>query len=459
MKKGTLFPAFILFAVLSSYGQWSTTYLSEGKIRMGGATLGSKAFFAGGAVVVSSNWVDVDKVEIYDLETGLWEMNYLTQAREAASGVTCGDKVFFAGGIDMNSPALTCYSNVDIYNSLGYWGTVDLSVPRFALSAVSKDSLVLFAGGYDIGLNQAYDVVDIYNTNTNTWLPGKYLSIPRACMGCAVVGDLAFFAGGSNADNSVVYDRVDIYNFTTGAWDTATLSQARSFIGATVAQNKVIFAGGSISNGVPSDRVDIYDYENDTWTTDTLSLARGFFGQSATVCGKAYFVGGGIFNWGWDTDTDTIDVYDPVADQWSVMTMPDRLNDHTVVTIDSSMLIAGGWSFTNYPYGNPQKNVEIYKDSVCSYGINDGITSPPVQSGLFKVYPNPSSGDIHLEMGNNNHQKCLLANIYNFQGKVVFTQSLTPGGLELNVKLPDGIYLLNVTSDDFTQTELITIQN
>jgi hypothetical protein len=141
---------------------------------------------------------------------------------------------------------------------------------------------------------------------------------------------------------------VDIYHFSTGTWDTARLSQARTFVGGTAAQNKVIFAGGWIYPDTPSSRVDIYDTETGNWTTDTLSVARGFLNQQAvTVGGKAYFVGGGRI----DSDFDTIDVYDPVADTWSVITMPNRLDDHTVVAIDSSMLIAGGWTFTAYPYG------------------------------------------------------------------------------------------------------------
>jgi hypothetical protein len=452
MKKTILLSAFLMCTVLVSYGQWTTTYLTDGTIRMGASTLGNKAYFAGGAVISSSNWVDTDKVEIYDMETGTWQMDYLSEAREYTTGVSGKDKVFFAGGMIFPVPT----SKVDMFDSWGFLGSAELSVPRFAISAVSNDSLVLFAGGANAVLNINYDVVDIYNIMTDEWSTDQ-LSEPRGGMGSAVAGDLAFFAGGDNAGGFSA--RVDIYHFSTGTWDTASLSLARNFIGATTVQNKVIFAGGMSLYG-PTNRVDIYNTESGEWTTASLSLARGFFnGQAVTVCGKAYFVGNGTFNNGWDTDTDTIDVYDPVADTWSVMTMPNRLNDHSVVVIDSSMLIAGGWTYTTYPYGEPQKNVEIYKDSVCAYGVNVGIITSENSNPLFRVYPNPSAGHFNLELINENHRTSLIATLYNIHGQVVFTQSLKSVNNEFSIKLPDGIYLLNCVSDNASQSQVITIKN
>jgi hypothetical protein len=445
MKTKLLLSA-ILFCIVSiSYGQWSPTNLSEAKMRMAGATLGTSAYFAGGQVWVESNWAETDKVEIYDLATGTWQMQYLTQPRVYATGINCGDKVFFAGGI-YNFP-FNPSSIVDIYNSSGICGMAELSVPRFAISAVSNDSLVLFAGGATIITNESYDVVDIYNINSNEWSLDN-LSEPRGGMGCAVSGDLAFFAGGENANGKS--DRVDIYNFSTSTWDIATLSLARTWIGAAAVGNKVLFAGGVLDGGALSHRVDIYNTETNTWEdTASLSMARGFFGQQVvTICGNAYFVGGS----GIEMDFDTIDVYDPWEDSWSVMTMPNRLTDHTVVAIDTTMLIAGGFTMTTPPYGNAQESVYIH-----DFGV--GISANQEEEISLKVYPNPSSGYIKLEVPLNDHKMPLLATIYNLQGQAVFSQSLNPNDKELNLNLPNGIYLLKVISDEVTHTELITIQN
>jgi len=452
MKTKFLISAFLLISCVHfSYGQWTTTYLSAATIRMGGAVAGNKAYFAGGDIAPGSVWVDSKKVEIYNVETGVWQLDSLSVARVLTTGVTCGSKVFFAGGT-VNGTSQH-FSTVDIYNTLtDVWIVRNLSVPRFELSAVSKDSMVLFAGGHNITLNTSYDVVDVYNINTDQWST-KNLSIPRGNMGCTKVGDLAFFAGGTIAALTSWYNRVDIYNFSTGTWDTASLSQARGFIGACTVGNKVLFAGGMTANGVPSNRVDIYDYTTDTWTIDSLSLARGFANhQVVQVYGKAYFVGGGTFKNGvWKTDSDTIDIYDSETGVWSVMTMPNRLNNHTVVAVDTAMLIAGGFTYTSPQIGFPQLRVEIYVDP------SVGITSKSEKYDYLEVFPNPNSGNIHFDIGDRAHIS-LLASIFNMQGQMVFSKTLLNDDRELNLQLPVGVYVLRVIAEDKVYSELITIQ-
>jgi N-acetylneuraminic acid mutarotase len=434
MKTKILLSAFFLFVVLVSYGQWTRDSLSQGTIRMAGATLGTKAYFAGGQIWAGSDWAETDKVEIYDIASGTWQMEYLTQARTFAVGVTCGDWVFIAGGTYNNYADHS--SRVDIFNSQGIWDIAELSVPRFAISAVSNDSLVLFAGGAIITTNESFDVVDIYNIHSKQWSV-EHLSEPRGGMGSAVAEDRAFFAGGENAQGKS--DRVDIYNFSTHTWNTITLSQARTWIAATAAQNKVIFAGGVLEGGDLSDRVDIYNTETNTWEeTETLSMARGFFGQQAvTILDKAYFVGG--FNL--DMDFDTIDVYDPFDDSWSVMTMPNRLTDHTVVANDTSMLIAGGFTFDNYPLGSALKYVENWTDPTA------GLAEPAVLSSQSSAvsYPNPTSGIVDFRWSIFDVGKVTLK-LYDIQGRevaVVLDEEMAAGEhtVRFNAKsLPAGIY-------------------
>ncbi len=449
MKTKILLSIILLCIVSISSGQWTQTYLSEAKMRMAGATLGTRAYFAGGQIWAGDDWTETDKVEIYNLATGTWGMEYLTQPRVFAIGVTCGEKVFFAGGIYYFPFNPT--SRVDIFDSQGIFGIAELSIPRFAISAVSNDSLVLFAGGATIISNETFDIVDIYNVNTKEWSQ-EVLSEPRGGIGSTVAGDRAFFAGGENANGKT--DRVDVYNFSTGTWDTETLSLARTWIGVAAVGNKVLFAGGMLDGGTFSSRVDIYNTETNTWEdTASLSMARGFFTQQVvTICGNAYFVGGS----GIEMDFDIIDVYNSWDDSWSVMAMPDSLTDHTVVAIDTTMLIAGGFTMDTPPYGNARENVYIYSKPDC---IWTGLSAKQEEEISFKVYPNPSSGLINIDVPLEDNQKPMLATIYNLQGQAVFSQTLNPDNRELNLNLPNGVYLLNVISDEVTHTELITILN
>ena len=440
MKTTLLFSALIITTLLCQ-GQWDTTYLSEAKLQMGGVGLGTKAYFAGG--IVYPDEITTNKVEIYDVPTGEWQIKYLWDARRLPTGAVCGSKVFFAGGMAMN--ASYCFSTVDIFDTLTQeWTVKGLSVPRFAISAESKDSIVLFAGGANVGLNEIYDVVDIYNTNTGAWTTAD-LSVPRSAMGSTVVGDLAIFAGGY--DNYSWLDQVDIYNFTTGTWDTTTISQARGFIGATTVGNKALFAGGMTEQGVPSDLVDIYDYENDTWTTANLSVARGFIDQhDATIDGKAYFVGGGTFDNGyWITDSDVIDIYDEANDEWDTMTMTNALTFHSVVAVGASLLIAGGFTIVDYPYGWIHSQVEIYTDP--DVGVPETVGS---RQSAVGSYPNPFSNFTTLEYDLEQSANVNLS-IYNHLGQwvVVLADEVQAAGrhqVQWNaVGLPSGIYYYRLT--------------
>jgi hypothetical protein len=416
-KRSILLSAILVCCVCFSFGQWTTTNLSMGTVRMGSAVLGNKIYFAGGIVWQGSNSYATNKVEIYNMETGEWQLTNLSIARQWPTAIACGDSIFIAGGMSDNALP---YSRVDIiYNDI-LWNIHELSVPRFALSAVNHENLFFFAGGLDLIQNLAFDVIDIYNRSTGEWSV-DHLSIPRGGMGCAVLGDRAFFAGGCGDGNvSIFYDRVDIYNFTTGTWDIAALSQARSFIAATVAGNKVIFAGGSLGMGIPSNVVDIYDAETDTWSTAEISIPRGFWSnQAATINDKAYFVGNGVFNFGWDTDT--IDIYDPVADEWSIMTMPYRLNDHAVVETDTSMLIAGGWTYSSYPNGDPRSEVEIWVDPATGIHEVGGCQSS------VTFYPNPTHGIVDFRWSifdgrwKMDNAQWTILKVYNAQGQEVAT--------------------------------------
>jgi hypothetical protein len=371
------------------------------------------------------------------------------------AGVSCGNWILFAGGADMITAQI--FSEVDIWNTVtNQYIMEELNVPRVFLSAVSTGEKVLFAGGTNLFIS--YDDVDIYDITTGGWLTSTILSEPRCCMGAAVSGDLAFFAGGYDGETSTVTDVVDIYHFSSGTWTTATLSQARGFLSAVAVGNKVLFAGGTKGDNEPSDRIDIYDISTNTWDIASLSVPRAFYDPSgAFVCqNKAYFACGGpmdLYNHQTYANTDAIDIYDAGSDSWSVDNLTHSLILYAVAGVEDHFILAGGWTST----GEFSSTVEIY--STDDPGCWDGVTPQPAPDVSFRVYPNPSGGDIHLELPDNAFQSPVLTNVFNMQGQLVFSQRLVNGDHELSVKLPDGIYLLKVVLDNTTHTEMITIQN
>jgi hypothetical protein len=449
MKTKLLLSAFFLFAFLISQGQWTYSTLSSPRDRQAVAVVGSKAYFAGGEDIHNN---PVSTIEVYDVSLEDWDTTIhinLVVPRMHTTGVSCGDWILFAGGADLNSADM--FSEVDIWNTVTHQYIIEeLSVPRVFLSAVSNGQKVLFAGGTNLFVS--YDVVDIYNVTDGTWSSPTTLSVPRSDMGEAVIGDMAFFAGGFIPETSTVTDVVDIYHFSTSTWTTATLSQARGFLASASVGSKVLFAGGTTADNQPSNRVDIYDTLTQTWDTASLSVPRAFIGPCGAVVyqDKVYFPSGGpmdIYNLQMYANTDVIDIYEADIGTWSFDTQTQSLMLYAAAGVEDYFILAGGWTST----GEYSSTVEIY----CTM---DGLTPQSASENSFRVYPNPTSGAIHLELPGKTVQNPLLANVYNMQGQMVFSQTLLNNDRELNLQLPAGVYVLRVVAEDKVYSELITIQ-
>ena len=403
MKTKLLFSVFFFFVMLQNVqSQWTYSNLSEPKYNMGAATLGNKAYFAGGYDRIKF----MDKVEVYDVSTGTWDVaGKLSKARQVIGGsASCGSKIFFAGGYDEN----VAFDIVDIYDTLTKeWSVAHLSDARFSLSTISHGDTVMFAGG--VQRIQDSDpvfknTVDIYNTKTGKWTV-DHLSLARMGIAASVVGDLAIFAGGMDSTFKTL-NRIDIYNFKTKTWSIASLSKARVYANAVTVGSKVIIAGGVTGLNMPTNRVDIYDTSTGKWTTSTLSVSRSGIENAAEVAGKAYFVGGGTFTGNSLTSpSDVIDIYDPENNTWSMDFLSQPVVSHSVVGVGNHLIVAGGKTLGKLCL----KKVEIYTSTL----IRVPADYPKIQLAIDAA----SNGDTVLVAENTYYENI------NFKGKAIVVAS------------------------------------
>lgn len=439
MKKIILTHVFLACAILLAFGQgtWTHTNLSVAKVRMGAASLGSKVYFAGGAS--APDYLSTTKVEIYDLNTDTWSTDNLSLGRDLPTAISAGSKVIFAGGFDITT--LDFFSRVDIYDTLtGTWTATELTVPRSNMAAVTYGNQVFFAGGVNFATGVSYPTIDIYNTVTGDWTTAV-LPTQSGGMNGTLVGTKGLFVGPTG---------IDIYDFLTEAWSSVPVPFERGFSAVTSVGNKVIIAGGIITDDNPTDRVDIYDISTNTWEVSSISIPRAFFDYGVTICGKAFFAGGGNFSvagGGWTSFTDRVDIYDPATDTWTTDQLSHPVVNHAVIANGDHILIAGGTG-DDLAYST----VDIY---TCG---SVGIEAVQPASVLYRVYPNPSSGNFRIEYLPGNSGKPALLKMMNLQGQVVFTQYLSSSDHELHVAIPAGVYLLSIASEAGTQTQMITIQ-
>lgn len=380
----------------------------------------------------------------------------MSQRREFPSGVACGGKVLFAGGLALFNPPQV-YNRVDIWDvAAGTWSQASLSVARFSASTATDGRYALFAGGASPAAN--YSAVDIYDSQTGNWTTAN-LSQSRAALGAAVANGKAYFGGGFRVVAGGVSKRVDIYDFATGNWTVDSLSQARAFVAAVTAGSKVIFAGGITASNTPSNMVDIYDTQSGVWSTAQLSEARAFlFNHAASACNKAFFIAGGDFDLntqGWQSASRRVDVYDAATTMWMHDSLPAGLIDHAVTALGDQVFVAGG----------------VYLDPVPPY-VNDSVTSMVrifsctatgiekediVMGETLTVYPNPNAGRFSVKAPGAASAPAELE-IYDLQGRKVFTQSFRGESTEVHAMLAPGLYFCRVSRGNAVTSQRVWIQ-
>jgi len=422
---------FSIFFCAQTLGQWATTNLSEGKTSMGSVAYGSKIYFGGGGDLTE----DIKKVEIYDVITGEWAAEQFSIPREFSAAGAAGGKVLFAGGI--NFYTLEHYSRVDIFDTLTHvWTTAELPEQKFDVAAISYGGRIFFAGGVNIITGNNSSAVDIYNTTTGTWTAAS-LSEPGEVRAVAIGSKLYFVGAGV----------MDIYDAAADSWTAIGLPDIRPFAGVAAVGNQIIIAGGMNLDNTPSARVDIYNLSTGTWAMANLSLPRAFINNAASVCGKAFFAGGGNFNLNagaWTTATKLVDIYDSATGEWTAGQLSHPVVNHSVIAGGNRLLVAGGIDPADLT--TVFSTVDIY---TCS-GVNALSGQEPSE---FKIstYPNPTNGLMIANIKEKPTGDCLLT-VTDLRGQVLQSRKLeSPVDSEQTLDLsglPAGVYLLSMRNEE-----------
>lgn len=206
---------------------WSTSNLSVPKREVAGAAVGNKIIFAGG-----HRW-DFDRTppeydglaEINDVSAGNWSNNSLSEARTNITSATIGDKAYFAGGYGYFGKS----KKIDIYdNATNTWSTSELTFLTTAYTAIAVGNNIYWTEGCQVEIRDvstgisrldhlsrpgsSISVVkddnivfirhgsryfDIYNTTTSQWSVG--ILPTELLFGAAVisVNNTIYIAGGT----------------------------------------------------------------------------------------------------------------------------------------------------------------------------------------------------------------------------------------------------------------------
>ena len=103
------------------------------------------------------------------------------------------------------------------------------------------------------------------------------------------------------------------------------------------------------------------------------------------------------------------------------------------------------YNFSNYKL-LPRTNADIY-------GINNpvaGIEKIILPIGTINLYPNPSTGNIHIDLDNQLNTGTINVKVIDMMGRIVYTDNIS-GSIsahDLNLNVNGGQYILTLTSSN-----------
>jgi N-acetylneuraminic acid mutarotase len=230
------------------------------------------------------------------------------------------------GADDAGTPSAGSHSATQLDGGLagddpapGEYGTrADLLEANSEMAVAELDGKIYVLGGYPSS-RQVQTAVQVYDPTTDSWTLGEPLPLPlHHPVVVGVAGKLYSLGGqtdGADTNRTLVHDPV-----AGGPWqDLAPMPTARGAGAAAVIGDVIYVVGGRPPAG---NAFEAYDISEDRWTP-LPDLPQDFPDRNhlaaTAIDGKVYVAGGrhsgGSFS---DPLTDSLDVYDPEAESWTL---------------------------------------------------------------------------------------------------------------------------------------------
>ncbi|NLF88068.1 hypothetical protein GX563_04510 [Candidatus Bathyarchaeota archaeon] len=150
-----------------------------------------------------------------------------------------------------------------------------------------------------------------YNPANDSWTSKTSMPTPRNWVSIAVYQNRIYTFGGTPRESAS--NITEIYDPSTDAWTKGNMLPFNvSGLTVNVVDGKVYFIGGNPDQPTASTNMQ-YDIASGTWTNKTQMPTPVTAFQSVVLDGKIYVFGG--YN---PTPTNLTQIYDPVADSWSL---------------------------------------------------------------------------------------------------------------------------------------------
>ncbi len=255
----------------------------------------------------------------------------------------------------------------------------------------------------------------------------------------------------SGIDSTKVFSGISLksfkYNTQTDSWDTiAPLPDSRGKIaaGASTVKNKIYIIGGYYvyQNGseTSSDDVHIYDPQTNQYLADGAKIPVPIDDHVQAVYRDSLIYV--ITGWSNTTNRNTVQIYNPVLDSWSVGTPLPNTNTYKsfgasgAIVGDTIFYFGGAASIGNFPIQNVLRMGVIDKNDPTQIAWSDTV----VDAALFgyRMAATTVNGNVHWIGGSNQ--------TYNYNGKAYANNQGVPPNNRNLVLLPGAMKFVSYTS-------------
>ncbi len=399
-------------------------------------------------------------VEVYAPAPGAWtSTDSLAQGRKSHTATLMPDgKVLVVGGSDLDGKV---FATVELYDpalaTRGWSPAPSLKHARGGHTAtLLTGGKVLVVGGY--GQEAMLASAELYDPATRTWSSAGALEHARSGHTATLLPDgRVLVLGGSNSKIFNPISSAELYDPVTGAWSPAR-RMIRAHLNHTaslLADGRVLVVGGEDGTHAALTFTEVYDPETGAWSpAGTLTTPHS--NHTATL-----LPGGKIFV------APASEVYDPATGVWSSVGSPDFRNSPTATLLPGGkVLVVGG---SDVSTGAELSSAALYTDTTADERWRPFITgvSPTelehgtaltVTGERFQGGSEASGGMTRSSA--TNHPLLSLNSVETGRWVPLLGHDFSDTSVSATLPyVPNGYYLLNVTTQGRTASRLVSIIN
>jgi hypothetical protein len=127
------------------------------------------------------------------------------------------------------------------------------------------------------------------------------------------------------------------------------------------------------------------------------------------------------------------------------------------LTALNGLIADGTWTLTvDDPYNGDGGTINSVKLQICN--IQVPLATEDTTFSNLKIYPNPTTGFVNIDLGNQNLESNSIVKLFDIQGRMILTKEMKTAIDNVNISnLSDGVYLITIENGSSRTTKKIVL--